>query len=115
MNWDVLRVVIFVLYGVTVGQTAWVLRAYFQTMRKTRRLLARHVVLVSIALLGFELVSAYRSIVNIGSGFSWLVPINLFLFSVTVLAMYDIGMHVTRKAKTHNEIRSLIDDPKETD
>lgn len=112
---DVFRVFAIVLYGLTIGETASILKRYFRVIKETRRLLPWHVVGVSFVLLGFETEVVYENIMRLGSAATWYIPINLTLFLVAYVALVAVRMHMDRKVDLAREICPLVQDSKEFD
>lgn len=113
--WDFPRLLILVIFALGFAETAAILKAYSKVLKKTRRLLPRHVVLVSVALLGLECVAMTQTIERFGSDFSLYIIINLVLLTLAWLALRDVRRHITRKVEVHQEIIPLIRDPKDMD
>lgn len=111
--WDAVRVLVLTMYGLTVGQTAWVIRSYLRIAVATRRLLPSHVLLVSVSLIGFETVAAWETTDQFGSGFTPYIPLNIALFGLALTALTMVRVHVNRKRDLTRQILPLVQDPNE--
>lgn len=110
---DIVRVIIFVLFGLAIGETAWIWRKYVRLVRGTRRLLPLHVAGVSFSMLGLQTVAVWQNIRHIGDPPGVYVPINLVLFSLVYLSLLSMRLHITTKTDTQDSLKPLVIDPNE--
>lgn len=115
MTWaDVPRVLAIVLYGLAVGETAWILKAYFHTFHGMRRLLPVHIVLIAVSLLGLEFLVAYAVATRFGQPLFWFGPAALVFMATTYAALAVMRQHITRKENLREQVVPLLVDPDET-
>lgn len=103
---DILRVIVLVLFGVSLGETAWIVRIYFRIAAKTRALLPIHVFLIGLATLLLEIEVAVVLVANrFGDPIAWYSPYNLVTFGLLWTALITIRRHVTHKHRS--QVRSV--------
>lgn len=88
---DVARVVIFVLFGLTCGQVAWIIRQY---ALHAKRLLPRHISTVGVVFLLTLGEAAVQNITRLGDPFTAYVPVNLFIMAASLAAMRNMRRHL---------------------
>ena len=114
MIWDILRLAIIALFGLCVGETAWIVRQYLGVVRATRRLLPMHVALIGGSFLGLQAEAVWQTIGRVGD--HWFTPyvaINLVLFTMAYLALAFMRRHLTRKRDLARTISPLLQDGNE--
>ena len=111
MTADALRVVILLLFGLSIGETLYIFRNYLMVAASTRRLLPIHIAGISVALLGLQAEAVWQNIERWGDPFTWYIPVNLVLFVLTYVSLVSVRVHVSRKGKAHRHIDSLLKDP----
>ncbi len=109
-SWDLVRIVILLLFGLAIGETLWIVRVYLKIIRSTRRLLPIHVGTISLGVLGLEAEAAWQSVSRFGEPFTPYIAVNLFMFGLVYVALLLMRIHITRKADAHERITSLLDD-----
>lgn len=95
---DFVRFVIFVLYGLTIGHVAWIIRKY---AKYTKRLLPRHITLVGVMFLVALTEVAWQNITRLGMPFTLYLPINLFIMAGSLISMRQMRTHLVRKYREH--------------
>lgn len=107
-----LRVVVLILFGLTMGETALIFRKYLKVARRIQRLLPVHVAVISLGLMMLEFYVAFTTATRgIGQPFSWLIIYNIVSFVLVYTALVIIRTHVNRKVAFSDEISSLLEDP----
>lgn len=91
---DLMRLVIFVLYGATLGQVLWIVRTYGTL---TGRLLPRHILTVGIAMVLALTEVAYENASRVGDGFTWYIPVNTVIIGLSFYALNDMVKHLRRR------------------
>jgi hypothetical protein len=84
---DYVRFVIFVLYGLTVGHVAWIVKIH---AKYARRLLPRHISVVGVAFLMALTEVVWQNARRVGEDYSHYVTINLIIMSFSLFAMRDM-------------------------
>jgi hypothetical protein len=108
---DLLRYAVLVLFGLTVGETGFILKKYGRIAKATRRLLPIHITGVTVGLLMLETYVAIKTIGYIGDPFSWLTPYNIVALSLIYASLVAVRKHVTPKAQLSKDMESLLEDP----
>lgn len=115
MDWaDAIRVLILLLFGLSVGEAGWILRKYYQVAVDTRRLLATHVTAISASLLLLEFHVAYSVTRQFGDSLNWLLILDLLACVGVYASLILIKLHTRTKPKKKNQVKSLLEDPNET-
>lgn len=108
---NILRTLVLLLYGLTLGETGFIFRKYFRIAKATRRLLPIHIVGITTGLMMLETYVAIKTIGYFGDTFSWLTPYNIVALGLVYASLVAVRKHVTPKAHLHDEMESLLDDP----
>lgn len=109
---DVLRIIVVILFGLTLGETAAIFRSYFKVAAKIRRLLPLHIIGISVGLLMLEFYVAFITVTErMGTSFSWLAVYSLVALALVYAALLAIRKHVTPKAQVSRDMESLLEDP----
>ncbi len=95
---DIMSMIVLILFGLSLGETGWIIRSYFKIASKTRALLPSHVFMVGFATLLLELEVAFALVFNrFGSPITWYEPYNLVAFGLLWVSLITIRQHVTHK------------------
>lgn len=95
---DILSLIVLVLFGLSLGETGWIVRVYFKIAANTRALLPVHVVMVGLATLMLELEVITVFVANrFGTPLTWVEPFNLVAFGLLWISLITIRQHVTQK------------------
>ncbi len=106
---DILRLIVLMLFGLSLGETGWIVRIYFKLAAKTRALLPTHVFLVGSATLLFEIEVATELIaIRFGDPITWYTPFSLAAFGLLWISLITIRRHVTHKHSSQISIHRPI-------
>lgn len=92
-----LDIIVLLLFGLTLGETGWIVRVYFKIAAKTRALLPSHVFMVGLATLLLEVEAVWQIAIRFGDPVTWHSPFNLVAFSLLWISLITIRRHVTNK------------------
>jgi hypothetical protein len=101
----VLDLIVLLLFGLSLGETGWIVRIYFKIAASTRALLPSHVFLVGLATLLLEVEAVWQIAIRFGDPFTWHTPFNLVAFSLLWVSLVTIRRHVT--LRHHLQVANL--------
>lgn len=97
---DLLRILVFVLFGLSVGYTLWIIRLYY---RSVGRMLPRHILSVGIMFLLALVEAAWRNAERVGEPADGWLPYNLVVMSGSWYALRLMTNHLKKRYTQHKE------------
>jgi hypothetical protein len=101
----IMDLAVLFLFGLSLGETGWIVRVYFKIAANTRALLPSHVFMIGLATLLLELGSVWEIAIRFGPPFTWYAPFNLIAFSLLWVSLVTIRRHITRKHSSQISIQ----------
>lgn len=96
---DLLRILVFTLFGLTVGHTLWIIRLY---SRSVGRMLPRHILTVGIMFVLALVEAAWRSAVRVGEPPDGWLPYNLVVMTGSYYALRLMTKHLKKRYSKEN-------------
>lgn len=93
---DYVRFLIFILYGLTIGHIAWIVRLYWGFGKS---LLPRHILTVGTMFILVLTEVVWQNATRVGQPYTHYIPINLFLVSGSLYAMVNMRQHIMLRKK----------------
>lgn len=94
---DLVRILVFVLFGLSVGYTLWIIRLYYQSIG---RLLPRHILSVGIVYILALVESAWRSAIRVGEPADFWMLYHLVVMSGSYYALRLMTQHLKKRYST---------------